>query len=229
MGKRGPKPRDTISTEWSANLAYAIGLIASDGCLYNDGRHISLTTKDLEQAENFKKCLGLNHIKIGYKARDTSKEKIYCHVQFGNILFYNFLLSIGLTPAKSKTMPGLAVPDEFFFDFLRGSLDGDGTFYSYWDPRWKSSHMFYLCFISASGDHIQWMRSKIFELTGFSGNYCVDRKEGKAPIHDLRFAKMEALEIIKRMYYSQDVVSLSRKRLKIEKALAVERLQQSKY
>ncbi|MDB5254811.1 MAG: hypothetical protein JWL92_187 [Candidatus Nomurabacteria bacterium] len=225
MGKRGPTPRITIPTDWSANLAYAVGLIASDGCLYNDERHMSLTTKDVEQAENFKKCLGLQ-VKIGYKARGGSKEKIYCHVQFGNVAFYNFLLSIGLMPAKSKIMAAIDVPDEFFFDFLRGSLDGDGCFYSYWDPRWRSSHMFYIYFVSASPKHVEWLRSKISELAGVNGCYT---SSGKTPMHEIKYAKREALELIKKMYYSQDVVCLSRKKLKIDKALEVEREQQSKY
>ncbi len=225
MGKRGPKPKTIISTEWSANLAYAVGLIASDGCLYNDGRHMSLTSKDIDQAENFKRCLGLT-VKIGRKANGTSKEKKYCHVQFGGIAFYEFLLSIGLTPAKSKTMGAIAVPDEYFFDFLRGSFDGDGCFYSYWDPRWRSSHMFYVEFVSASEKHIDWIRGSVARLSGVIGSKTVS---AKIPMYSATYAKRDSLEIIKKMYYSQDVVCLPRKKLKIEKALAVEREQQSKY
>ncbi len=225
MGKRGPKPKNSISTEWSANLAYTVGLIATDGCLYNDQRHMSLTTKDLEQAENFKKCLGLQ-VKIGYKSSGHTKEKKYCHVQFGNVLFYEFLVSIGLTMAKTKTMGAIDIPDEYFFDFLRGLLDGDGCFYSYWDPRWKSSHMFYTCFTSASKAHIDWLRSRIAQLLNVNGNYS---SSGKTPMHTIKYAKRESLELIKKMYYSHDVVCLSRKKLKIDKALEVEREQQSKY
>jgi hypothetical protein len=34
------------SIEWSPRLAYAVGLIATDGCLYGDGRHIAFISKD---------------------------------------------------------------------------------------------------------------------------------------------------------------------------------------
>ena len=66
MGKRGPKPKGKVKIEWSPNFAYAIGLLATDGCLYNDGRHISFVSKDLELVEMFKKILGLE-VKISAK------------------------------------------------------------------------------------------------------------------------------------------------------------------
>jgi hypothetical protein len=208
----------TISTKWSSNLAYAVGLLATDGCLYKDGRHMSLTTKDIEQAENFKKCLGLSVI-TGLKTSGSTPVKKYYHVQFGSVLFYSFLLSIGLGPAKSKVMGAISVPDEFFFDYLRGCLDGDGCFTSYWDKRWKSSHMFYLEFVSASKKHIVWLQERIEGLIHVKGHTIFSLKRG---MYKLRFAKTETLEIIKKMYYSHEVVSLSRKRLKIKDALITE-------
>ena len=53
MGKRGPKPKKKISTNWSAELAYAVGLIATDGCLSKDKRHIDFTSKDKELIKTF--------------------------------------------------------------------------------------------------------------------------------------------------------------------------------
>ena len=56
----------TIEKEctWSPELAYAIGLIATDGNLSKDGRHISFRSSDLEQIKNFQRCLQLSN-KIG--------------------------------------------------------------------------------------------------------------------------------------------------------------------
>ncbi len=42
-----------IRYRWNANLAYAVGLIAADGCLSKDGRHIILVSKDIEQLLDF--------------------------------------------------------------------------------------------------------------------------------------------------------------------------------
>ncbi|PIZ81282.1 MAG: hypothetical protein COY02_02875, partial [Parcubacteria group bacterium CG_4_10_14_0_2_um_filter_41_6] len=92
-----------VKIEWSPDFAYAIGLLATDGNLSKDGRHINMTSKDEEMISVFKKCLSIQN-KTGRKCRGGSKEKKYFQVQFGDKNFYNFLMSLGLTPAKSKTL-----------------------------------------------------------------------------------------------------------------------------
>ncbi|MBI3634373.1 MAG: hypothetical protein HY228_02015 [Candidatus Yonathbacteria bacterium] len=223
MGLRGPKPKGKVRIKWSADFAYAIGLLATDGCLLNDGRHIDLTSKDIDQIENFLQALDID-VKITTKYSGTGKK--YQRVQFGDVLFYEFLMSIGFTPAKSKTIGELDIPKKYFFDFLRGSFDGDGCFYSYWDPRWRSSHMFYVEFVSASKLHIDWLRSEIFDRLAVKGHIV---KDGEGLTYQLKYAKKEALEIIKKMYYNHHIVYLSRKRMKIEKTLAIEKKQQKRY
>src|ERR1051326_5173088 len=212
MGKRGPKPKGKEPT-WSPELAYATGLIATDGCLSNDGRHIDLTSKDTEQLRNFMHCIG-RKIKIRSKKSSFALKGI-THVQFGDVMLYKFFLEIGLTPRKTKTMHRLAVPEKYFFDFLRGHHDGDGSFYSYFDPRWPSSFMFYLQFISASRLHIEWIREELRELLGVEGHVTNSKK---SCVIQLKYAKTESLKILQRMYPRPDVMCLSRKRLKIERA-----------
>ena len=43
--------------EWTPHIAYCVGLIASDGSLSNDGRHVDLTSLDYDQLLNFVKPL----------------------------------------------------------------------------------------------------------------------------------------------------------------------------
>ncbi len=74
-----------IKIEWTAQFAYALGLLASDGCLSKDGRHIDLTSKDVEQLENFMKCVGIQAT-IGEK--QGSNRLTYYRVQFSSIEFY---------------------------------------------------------------------------------------------------------------------------------------------
>src|SRR3989338_8444847 len=194
MGKRGPKPgfnaRRRISEKWSANLAYAIGLIATDGCMASKVTLIDLTSKDREQLENFCKCVDVD---FRITEKKGSNGKTYLRIQFKSVLFYRFLLSIGLTPAKSKTLGELKVPDEYFFDFLRGVFDGDGSFYSYWDPRWRSSFMFYISITSASPVFIEWLRRKLSLLLGVGGHVSMD---GRRITKQLKYAKRESLIIL---------------------------------
>ncbi len=215
MGARGPKPRRRKPIEWSANLAYAIGLLVTDGSLSKDGRHIVLVSKDIEQLQTFKRILGLKNsigeTHSGYTGKPTTR------VQFGDVRLYEFLLLIGLMPNKTKVIGKVRVPDKYFFDFLRGHFDGDGSSYSYLDPRWRSSFMFYVSFLSASEKHISWLRSTLQRLLGVQGHI------SKNDLHcamALRFAKHEAIKVVKAMYQNSGPC-LSRKRLKIRKTLRI--------
>lgn len=201
---------------WSAKLAYAIGLIATDGCLSSDGRHIDFTSKDSEQLENFMHCID-KKVRIGRKRSSYAPQGI-THIQFSDVTLYDFLVVIGLTPRKTHTLGPLAIPEEYFFHFLRGHHDGDGSFYSYFDPRWKLSLMFYLTFISASKEHVLWIRQTLHRLLGVEGH--LTTAKGSSVIQ-LKYAKREALIILKRMYPNHRIVCLSRKRLKIERALRI--------
>ncbi|MFA6340850.1 MAG: hypothetical protein WCX27_01225, partial [Candidatus Paceibacterota bacterium] len=187
--KRGVKPKNKVRIKWSSDFAYAIGLIATDGNLSPDGRHLCFTSKDIEQINNYQKALCIK-CHIGRKSNGLQKEKKYYVIQFSDVNFYNFLLSIGITPAKSKTLGKIYVPSKYFFDFLRGCLDGDGTFYSYWDPRWRSSHMFYIEFVSASKKHVNWLRSELKNRIGVWGHITDD---GEKLVCQLKYAKREAL------------------------------------
>ncbi|MBI4088316.1 hypothetical protein HY418_02970 [Candidatus Kaiserbacteria bacterium] len=220
MGKRGPKPgfnpKRRISESWSPRFAYAIGLLATDGCLSPPGHLIDLTSKEREQLENFRGCVGINFA----ITKKYSGGREYLRIQFKNALFYDFLVSIGLTPAKSKTLGPIAIPDAYFFHFLRGVFDGDGSTYSYWDPRWKSSFMYYLSFTSASSAFIRWLRETISRRLSVHGH--VTQAKRKAVCYQLRYAKADALKIFRRMYkVAPKGMYLSRKRLKIQRMLAI--------
>jgi len=205
-----------VKIKWSPDFAYAIGLLTTDGSLSIDGRHMNLTSKDRGLIEIFKTCLGLKN-KIGRKMRKRGGEKRYFQLQFGDVYFYRFLLKLGLTPNKSKTLSEIYIPKQYFFDFLRGHFDGDGTFYSYWDPRWKSSFMFYTVFTSASRSHILWLRRKIREQLSINGHITKDKNK---TLYQLKYAKWESLKLLEKLYVHSRVY-LPRKYLKITKALAI--------
>jgi hypothetical protein len=217
MGKRGPKPKGKVKLEWSSQFAYAIGLLVSDGNLSSNGRHITFTSKDIELINLFQESLGIQMF-VGKKASGNSEEKKYYRVQFGDVLFYQFLLQIGLTPNKSKTIGTIAVPEEFFFDFLLGSFDGDGYTYSYFDPRFKSSFMFYTAFTSASREHVNWLRREICIKLAIKGHITTNADK---TIFQLKYAKDESIPLLKKMYENKNVLGLSRKRLKIKEMLRI--------
>ncbi len=128
---RGPAPlRDGSGMSWSSAVADAIGLIATDGNLSRDGRHISVVSKDLDLLEALRRCLGL---RVAISEFQSARGRRVGPVQWSHRAFYDALLTIGLTPAKSLTLGPLAVPDKYFADFFRGCIDGDGSILVYID------------------------------------------------------------------------------------------------
>lgn len=213
--KRGPKPKGQVVVEWSSQFAYVIGLLTADGCLLNDGRHIDFTSKDYEQVATFKKCLKL---KACISVKHSGIGNRYYRVQFSDVLFREFLMSIGLTPAKSKTIASVLVPDEYFSDFLRGYFDGDGSSYSYYDPIFPKSYRFYLSFVSASPRFIQWLQEKLQIEVGVKGHF--SRALGKGYIQ-LKYAKKEAILVCAYMYQNKGGPRLKRKHLKIKQSMRI--------
>ena len=192
---------------WNPSIAYVAGLIASDGCLSKDGLHLNLTSNDLEILNTVIQILDLK-VKIGQKRNGYGG--LGTQIQFGDVALYDFLLEAGITPAKSKTIQKVDVPDMYYGDFLRGVFDGDGTVYGFWDPRWRSSLMYYTGFVSASRNFLEWLRRTNTRL--------VDTTAGQIKVATradiLTYAKADSQKIFECMYYSHNLPALSRKRMK---------------
>lgn len=207
--RRGPKPKGKVPIQWSPDFAYAIGLITTDGSLSKNGRIIDFTSKDKKLVETFLYALKIKS-KIGTKISGTGYSSF--RVQIGDILFYQFLLSIGMCPNKTKVLEDITIPKKYFVDFLRGHFDGDGSSYSYFDKRWKNSFMFYISFVSASKKHIFWLQKMNESFYGVVGYI---RKIKDKEFYELRYAKKEGVVIAGKMYYNTRVPCLERKKKKL--------------
>ncbi|MFC1721129.1 hypothetical protein ACFL0K_02670 [Patescibacteria group bacterium] len=216
MGKRGPQPK-VIDTTWTPGLAYVVGIFASDGNLGKDGMYLDVTSKDREILKTVLRVLDMNHIKIGEKYSGDGNRAY--RVQFKRVLFHKWLMSIGLTPNKSKTLGPVDIPNKYFFDFVRGVWDGDGTIYSFWDPRWRSSYMYYIAFASASPVFLEWMRKRINKLSkvGIGGKI----SQGSSVLQ-LRYAKKEAFILFKYMFKCKNTPYLKRKFTKAQKIFTID-------
>lgn len=114
---------------WSPEMAYVLGYFTADGCLREYKRkvvptHYSLnfSSKDRDLLEQVAPLLGDAPI------RKTSPQ--------GNTIWYldvpsrelgRDLLALGLRPRKSLTLKKVTVDSAYFWHFLRGYMDGDGT------------------------------------------------------------------------------------------------------
>jgi hypothetical protein len=123
---------------WSAEMAYVLGLIYTDGNLHirkdKSGYELgilSFAQKDKELVEKTIKLMDCN-AKIRFKSRQELKNTIAGELYYfsiGNNDLANDLIKLGLTPKKSLDMQFPEIPDEFLRHFVRGLFDGDGTVY----------------------------------------------------------------------------------------------------
>lgn len=111
---------------WNRENAYWFGIILADGNISQDLRAFEITLKDKEHVERFKRDIQSEH-KIGIKKVNGEE---YYRISIKDKTFVNDLYKKGIVPNKSNTDFFLPeVPDEFFGDFLRGIIDGDGYYY----------------------------------------------------------------------------------------------------
>ncbi len=206
--------KEKVKIKWSPSFAYAIGVIASDGNLSRDGRHISFKSAEEELIEKFKVALNIES-KIGKSARGGETRKKYYYTDFSDVIFYKFLNAIGLTPAKSRTMARLDIPHAHFADFLRGFFDGDGTFYSYWDKRWPNSLVYRLSFAAANPDFVLWLKNRLSELYQVKG--FIRKGDG---VFNLNYVKGDSENLFKVMYYKEELLFLVRKYNKMREVIA---------
>ena len=189
---------------WSPGIGYIAGLIASDGCLYKDGRHINLTSKDIDQLETFRAILNLTGT---VKSKLNGFGGVGYYIQFSDVALYDFLYNAGIEPAKSKTMKSIKIPDEFYPDFLRGYFDGDGSIYGFWDKRWKNSLMYYTTFASASPPFLEWLYDQNLRLA----NVVSGKINPTTRAFALKYAKADSRTLFEFMYYSPGLPALARK------------------
>lgn len=196
--ERSRSRNGSVAREWSAELAYVVGLIATDGNLGRRRPVITIVSKDADLLETVRRCFGLTtpmrKHRGGY-GHDCS------HLRWQDRALYEWFCEIGLSPAKSLTLGPLAVPDRYFADFFRGCIDGDGSVLVYTDRY-----------------HVAKCERYIYERL-LRGSIRMRQRPGTNPLWKLRYAKAESIRLLRWMYYASDVPCLGRKRARAEKFL----------
>jgi len=215
-----------MNQTWSPEVAYAVGLIATDGNLSSDGRHINLTSSDKQQLRNFQRCLRIT-TKLSSNPPGSFTRNPSYRVQFGSRQLYQWLQSIGLTPRKTGSLGTLKVPQVFFPDFLRGVIDGDGSIVLYTDRYnvYKGTYYEYLrlyvTIASSSYKFLHWIQQTLRQRLSVRGSLLQQppRPWATKPSWKLRFAKHDSLKILRWIYYDDRISCLTRKRVLAERAM----------
>lgn len=116
-GKKSQTPANVFGQDRVSR--YWIGYIAADGNVQKSYNMISMVSKDIEHVERVKELVPTAKTSIHSRERGTVQ------VYFSSKGTKDYLISVGITPAKSKTL----VVDQSIidWDFIRGVFDGDGS------------------------------------------------------------------------------------------------------
>ena len=141
-------------------------------------------------------------------------------MQLGDVALYRWLQQIGLSVRKTYSLGKIDIPNEYFIDFLRGHLDGDGSITTYTDRynTFKNKKYIYtriwVRFISASKPHLEWLQKEITDCIGIKGRLHTVHPniERRVPMYILKFGKKESLKLLPALYYQKNIPALTRKR-----------------
>lgn len=129
-GNKHNFPRDEFyfSNIDSKEKAYWLGFLYADGCVHSNSNEISISLKDRDHLEKFRKAIKSNN-KIGESIdrRYNSSPKIY-HFSIKDKQLKSDLIKWGCVPNKSLTLTKIPnIPRDFVSHFIRGYFDGDGS------------------------------------------------------------------------------------------------------
>src|SRR2546422_5472422 len=159
----------TLPLAWSDDMAYIVGLTATDGCLFTGRRAINFKSGDRQLVETYLRLLGR---KNRVKSQRTKKGGVVYYTQFHDSALYRWFMSVGLTPRKSLTIGAISVPDSVLMPLVRGLLDGDGSVINevYRADTGRRPDYFWeyliTSFKSVSRLHLEWLRSRLRATTG---------------------------------------------------------------
>lgn len=196
-------------------MAYAIGLLATDGCLVTGRKRVQFGSEDRELVELLLSCLGRP---ARLREERTRIGNLYYRTQFGDARFYDWLLSVGLTPRKSLTLGAIDVPSEHLMALTRGLMDGDGSIGNHVyraDTRGRPGYMWeflWVAFNSSSHAHLMWLRETLRRVHGINGYLGRVERPGRSPHFCLRYGKRASAQLLSALYEDPEAPALYRKR-----------------
>lgn len=112
---------ENFFSSWSPEMAYVLGLIATDGCITRTGR-ISLSMNEEGLLEKVKRVMGSEH-----NITPSKHQKGLYYFHFAREKLVEDLSRLGILPRKSLNIKFPDVPADYITHFIRGIFDGDGS------------------------------------------------------------------------------------------------------
>lgn len=147
----------------SHEKAYFLGILFTDAYLEDKRNCIGLMIhkNDIEILEKFKKCISSDMPIKTYIRKKNNRNYEYVYLRITNKKMATDLKKLGMHQCKSLTIKYPPISDEFFFSFLCGAWDGDGSQSLF---KWKNRVKFSISLVGASYDFIYNIRENLIKF-----------------------------------------------------------------
>jgi hypothetical protein len=207
---------------------YLLGAFITDGTIGQSGFYSILTSVDVDWLEIIAKIISPTLL----PQSNNNKVK---RLKISNKEITTWFQSHGCLPAKSLTVKLPQIPDEYFRDFLRGCIDGDGcitygnykTVSKYGKEYYYPTHNCYLC--SSSFVFLEKITEKLVAL-GLKASLSEIKKvksilDGreiipKNPHYRISFGGQTCYDLLNYAYYPGHKLAMPRKNLLAQEIIA---------
>lgn len=200
--------------------AYFIGFLFADGWVINNSKNrnyevgMQLQSCDRYILERLNNELGGVHIITHEEPTVRIIEERTANIGHQDVLriyskeMVTDLIRIGITTRKTEKDIYPKIPKQFFFDFLRGYIDGDGCY-------WKTRNNYFLHITCASKTVLEYIQERLLSY-GIPTTIYMEKKR-KYRLVCSRISTMKKL--IPMIYHDNNVFCLSRKKEKVQSYL----------
>lgn len=207
---------------WSRKLSYILGIITADGTLRRDRKLIKISSNDIDMLNEIRDFVGdfitkrKNPIHTNERVMHGKTFTNYTYA-FTSEVLYDFCIEVGIVPNKTLILGELAIPEDFFSDFLRGVIDGDGNFNiikrCYTN---QVTHYINIRITSGSLKFLEWVNSTCKKILDIDGS--IIREQSKANCYTLFWSKGIVCNRIIQYIYTNCDLYLDRKWIKLQKS-----------
>lgn len=202
----------------SCNMAYVLGMLASDGNVAKTENQINIVL-DAEDTEVLEKIRQELQISRPLKTFHRSDEAVNTKMSVFSSTMKRDLAHYSIVPAKTFILqPPELLKEEYYIDYIRGYFDGDGSVYICNNGSCGVS------IVGASKPMMEWIRRILAEkynitctkLESFKRLYKVNEEH---IFYRVTYYGTKIIELYKAFYHCEDLIYMKRKKDKFETIL----------
>lgn len=186
----------------SHEKAYLLGILFADGCVRKHSNGINLISNDIDLLLFFKESIGFSG-----EIKESRFHKKAKHIDFSSIQMKQDLIKLGCVPSKSLSLEFPNIEDKYFWSFLLGYFDGDG---SLWVSKDKKQAHFKI--ISSTSFCLK--LQEILQKKGFKSEVRNEPKTHKKETSYVRISNKTTISNIYPLLYKDASFFLKRKNAK---------------